>query len=47
MREHVWPLIADGRVRPVVHGSVPLGRAADAHRSLEAGEHFGKILLTV
>lgn len=43
--EHVWPLVAQGRVRPVVHATYPLDRAADAHRAIEAGEHVGKILL--
>ncbi|MFD6093936.1 NAD(P)H-quinone oxidoreductase [Oerskovia sp. NPDC060338] len=43
--EHVWPLVAGGRVRPVVHARLPLDRAADAHRLLESGEVFGKVLL--
>lgn len=46
VREHVWPLIADGLVRPVVQGTHPLAAAADAHRELEASTHIGKILLT-
>ncbi|WP_395690107.1 NAD(P)H-quinone oxidoreductase [Nocardioides sp.] len=45
--EHVWPLVAEGLVRPVVHGTVPLDRAADAHRLMESGEHSGKILLVM
>ena len=44
--EHVWPLVGDGRLRPVVHDTMPLERAADAHRAMEAGEHVGKLLLT-
>jgi putative PIG3 family NAD(P)H quinone oxidoreductase len=47
VREHVWPLVEAGRVRPVVHGRYPLARAADAHREMEASTHVGKILLTV
>jgi putative PIG3 family NAD(P)H quinone oxidoreductase len=43
--EHVWPLVAGGRVRPVVHARLPLEHAADAHRLLESGEVFGKVLL--
>ncbi|MGQ0574482.1 MAG: NAD(P)H-quinone oxidoreductase [Pseudonocardia sp.] len=43
--EHVWPMIADGRVRPIVHGTVPMRDAADAHRLLEAGGVVGKLLL--
>ena len=46
VREHVWPLIEAGAVRPIVQGSHPLERAADAHRELEASGHIGKILLT-
>ena len=45
--ENVWPLVADGRVRPVVHEQVPLERAADAHRMVEEGSHTGKVLLVV
>ncbi len=45
VREHVWPMVADGRVRPVVHARVPLADAADAHRMLDSGEVFGKLLL--
>jgi putative PIG3 family NAD(P)H quinone oxidoreductase len=46
VRTHVWPLLDDGRLRPVVHARLPLERAADAHRLLESGEVFGKVLLT-
>ena len=46
VREHVWPLLADGAVRPIIHGTHPLDRAADAHREMEASGHIGKILLT-
>ncbi len=44
--EHVWPLVADGRVRPIVHTAFPLEEAAAAHAAMEAGENIGKILLT-
>ena len=47
VRAQVWPMLADGRVRPVVHATVPLDHAADAHRQLEAGGVVGKILLAV
>jgi putative PIG3 family NAD(P)H quinone oxidoreductase len=46
VREHVWPLVEAGRVRPVVHAAYPLGGAADAHREMESSAHIGKILLT-
>lgn len=46
VREHVWPLVEQGRVRPIVQERLPLNRAADAHRILEASDHIGKVLLT-
>ena len=36
-----------GRLKTHVHAALPLERAADAHRMMEASEHFGKIVLTV
>jgi NADPH:quinone reductase-like Zn-dependent oxidoreductase len=47
VREHVWPLVEDGVVRPVVHTTMPLAEAAAAHELLEASTHVGKVLLTV
>jgi NADPH:quinone reductase-like Zn-dependent oxidoreductase len=44
--ENVWPLVADGQVRPVVHTTLPLSEAAEGHRLMEAGDNVGKILLT-
>ena len=46
VREHVWPLIESGQVRPVIHSRHPLEHAAEAHREMEASGHIGKILLT-
>jgi NADPH2:quinone reductase len=45
LREHVWPLLDDGRVRPIVYKTFPIRAAADAHRLMESGEHIGKIVL--
>jgi NADPH:quinone reductase-like Zn-dependent oxidoreductase len=45
--EHVWPLVADGKVQPIVHQVLPLEQAAEAHRIVEAGSHTGKVLMTV
>ncbi|HMG28715.1 MAG TPA: NAD(P)H-quinone oxidoreductase [Jiangellaceae bacterium] len=47
VREHVWPLLESGDVRPVVDRTVPIAAASEAHRIVEAGEHAGKVLLTV
>jgi putative PIG3 family NAD(P)H quinone oxidoreductase len=46
VREHVWPLIESGKVRPVVHTTLPMAQAADAHRLVESSQHVGKVLLT-
>jgi NADPH:quinone reductase-like Zn-dependent oxidoreductase len=45
--QHVWPLLASGVVRPVIHERLPLHRAADGHRLMKGSSHIGKILLTV
>ncbi len=45
--EHVWPLVADGTVRPVVSTTMPLAEAGRAHALMTSGESSGKILLTV
>ena len=47
VREHVWPLLESGAVRPVVDRVLPMADAAEAHRVVEAGEHVGKVLLAV
>lgn len=45
--ENVWPLLADGSVRPIVHATLPLEDVADAHQLLEDSSHSGKVLLTL
>lgn len=45
LREKVWPLLDEGRARPVVHATFPLAEAAAAHALMDSGEHIGKILL--
>lgn len=45
VREHVWPMVDDGRVRPVVHDRLPFTEAERAHDMLESGQVFGKVLL--
>ncbi|MGD8195934.1 NAD(P)H-quinone oxidoreductase [Herbiconiux sp. P18] len=47
VREHVWPLVADGRVVPVIGARFALGDAGQAHRLMESSAHVGKILLVV
>jgi putative PIG3 family NAD(P)H quinone oxidoreductase len=43
----VWPLIAQGRIRPVMHQRFPLAEAAQAHGLMESSTHIGKIVLTI
>ncbi len=47
LEEKVWPLLASGRIAPVIEGRFPLARAADAHRLMETSAHIGKIVLVV
>ncbi len=47
IQQHVWPLIAVGKVRPVIHATFPLEQAASAHRLMESSGHIGKIVLTL
>lgn len=46
LREHVWPLLVAGRVRPVIHGTFTATEAAKAHALMESNQHIGKIVLT-
>jgi putative PIG3 family NAD(P)H quinone oxidoreductase len=46
VERHVWPWVESGRVRPLVDRTFPLEQAADAHRWLETGTQFGKVVLT-
>ncbi|MFG3202266.1 NAD(P)H-quinone oxidoreductase [Streptomyces sp. NPDC048192] len=45
VREHVWPLVAGGHVRPVVDRELPMAEAAEGHRVVEESGHVGKVLL--
>jgi NADPH2:quinone reductase len=45
--ENVWPLLAQGRVRPIIHATFPLAEAAAAHQLMESSAHIGKIILTL
>jgi NADPH2:quinone reductase len=47
VRESVWPLIADGRIRPLVAKTFPLEQVSEAHRYFDSGDHVGKILLVM
>jgi NADPH2:quinone reductase len=47
VEESVWPMIMQGRYRPVIDKVFPLEQAAAAHRRIDSGEHIGKIILTI
>jgi NADPH2:quinone reductase len=47
LRQHVWPLLESGVVKPIVHATFPLRHAAEAHRVMESSAHIGKLLLIV
>ena len=45
VREHVWPLLENDRIHPVIDRVLPLADAPEAHRLMESSTHIGKILL--
>jgi NADPH:quinone reductase-like Zn-dependent oxidoreductase len=47
LRAKVWPLFESGKLKPVIHATFPLAKAAEAHRMMDADQHTGKIVLTV
>lgn len=46
LRDKVWPLLRQGGVKPVIHGTFDASRAAEAHALMETNQHIGKIVLT-
>ncbi len=47
LKEHVWPLLVSGKIKPVIHQIFPLAQAAQAHSLMESSLHVGKIMLQV
>lgn len=47
LRREIWPLIANGKIKPVIDSTFPLAEAAKAHARMETSAHVGKIVLTV
>jgi NADPH:quinone reductase len=45
LHERVWPLLEEGKVRPVIYRTLPAEQAAEAHALMESSEHVGKIML--
>ncbi len=46
LKEKVWPLIASGAIKPVIHSTFASVDAAKAHALMESNQHIGKIVLT-
>ncbi|MGY8849605.1 MAG: NAD(P)H-quinone oxidoreductase [Pseudomonadales bacterium] len=46
VESQVWPLIAQGKFKPVINSSYPLAKASEAHTLMESNQHIGKLLLT-
>ncbi|RAX17693.1 NAD(P)H-quinone oxidoreductase [Pseudarthrobacter sp. AG30] len=47
VRDAVWPLIVDGRIRPLVAKTFPLDQVSAAHSYFDSGDHVGKVLLVM
>lgn len=47
LRQHVWPLLESGQVKPIIYQVFPLEKAADAHALMESSTHVGKIILQI
>ncbi len=45
LEEKVWPMIARGEIKPVIHATFPLAQVAEAHALMESSQHIGKIML--
>lgn len=47
LRSRIWPLIEDGKIKPVIYKTFKLEEAAEAHRLMESNAHIGKLVLTL
>ncbi len=46
LEKTAWPLLASGRIKPIIHATFPLKQASAAHALMESSQHIGKIVLT-
>jgi NADPH2:quinone reductase len=46
LEKHIWPLLASGKIKAIIHSVFPAEEAAKAHQLMESSEHIGKIVLT-
>jgi len=47
LRSRIWPLIEDGKIKPVIYKTFKLEEAAEAHRLMETNAHIGKLVLAL
>ena len=47
LHQHVWPLLEEGRLKPVIHEIFPLRSASRAHAAMELSDHIGKLMLVI
>ena len=47
LEKHIWPKLASGDIKPIIHQTFPLAEASKAHELMESSEHIGKIVLLV
>jgi NADPH2:quinone reductase len=47
VEENLWPLVQEGRIRPIVDSVFPMEEVASAHKRMQSSEHIGKIVLQV
>lgn len=45
LEKHIWPLLASGKIKPVIYKVFPADKASEAHQLMESSEHIGKIVL--
>jgi NADPH2:quinone reductase len=45
LEKYIWPLLASGKIKPVIYKVFPADKAAEAHLLMESSEHIGKIVL--
>lgn len=45
LKQHVWPLLESGAIKPVIYRTLPAAQAAEAHALMESSQHIGKIML--
>jgi NADPH2:quinone reductase len=47
LEANIWPLLASGEIKPIIHTVFPIEDAAKAHELMESSSHIGKIVLSL